>query len=115
KYMVAFTQSGDSARRLSRYRGAIPLLAFSPLESTRAELSLRWGIETLQTPQVGSTDEMVRQVDELLLSSGRVQEGEFIVITAGTPPGIPGSTNALRVHRMGDAIHGVAAACRSEI
>lgn len=115
KYMVAFTQSGDSARRLSRYRGAIPLLAFSPLASTRAELSLSWGIETLQTPQVGSTDEMVRQVDELLLSSGRVQEGEFIVITAGTPPGIPGSTNALRVHRMGDAIHGVAAAYRSEI
>lgn len=115
KYMVAFTQSGDSARRLSRYRGAIPLLAFSPLASTRAELSLSWGVETLQTPQVGSTDEMVRQVDELLLSSGRVQEGEFIVITAGTPPGIPGSTNALRVHRMGDAIHGVAAAYRSEI
>ena len=114
KFMVAFTQSGDSARRLSRYRGAIPLLAFSPLASTRAELSLSWGVETLQTMDVLSTDDMVRQVDEILLASGRVQEGEFIVITAGTPPGIPGSTNALRVHRMGDAIRGVAPAYRGE-
>lgn len=114
KYMVAFTQSGDSARRLARYRGAIPLLAFSPLASTRARLSMTWGVETLQTQHVSSTDEMVRQVDEVLLASGRVQEGELIVITAGTPPGIPGSTNALRVHRMGDAIRGVAPAYRGE-
>lgn len=114
KFMVAFTQSGDSARRLARYRGAIPLLAFSPLAETVRQLSLSWGVEPLQTADVGSTDEMVRQVDEVLLASGRVQEGDFIVITAGTPPGIPGSTNALRVHRMGDAIKGVAPAYRTE-
>ena len=58
------------------------------------------------------TDEMVRQVDEHLLKIGRVQEGDLVVIIAGSPPGIPGSTNALRVHRMGDAINAVAPAYR---
>jgi len=55
---------------------------------------------------------MVRQVDEALLQLGRAQEGEFVVIIAGSPPGIPGSTNALRIHRMGDAINEVAPAYR---
>jgi pyruvate kinase len=55
---------------------------------------------------------MVRQVDEALLEIGRVQEGDQVVIIAGSPPGIPGSTNAMRIHRMGDAIHEVAPAYR---
>ena len=57
---------------------------------------------------------MVRQVDEQLLEIGRVQEGDLVVIIAGSPPGIPGSTNALRIHRMGDAINEVAPAYRRE-
>ena len=55
---------------------------------------------------------MVRQVDEQLLEIGRVEEGDLVVIIAGSPPGIPGSTNALRIHRMGDAINEVAPAYR---
>ncbi|MDT0201297.1 pyruvate kinase [Nocardioides sp. AE5] len=112
KYLVAFTQSGDSARRLSRYRGAIPVLAFTPLASTRAQLAMTWGVETLKTAPVEHTDEMVRQVDVQLLRSGRVEEGDLVVIIAGSPPGIPGSTNALRIHRMGDAINEIAPAYR---
>jgi pyruvate kinase len=54
----------------------------------------------------------VRQVDEYLLRIGRVREGDLVVLIAGSPPGIPGSTNALRVHRMGDAINAVAPAYR---
>ena len=61
---------------------------------------------------VEHTDEMVRQVDEQLLRIGRVSEGDLVVIIAGSPPGIPGSTNALRIHRMGDAINEVAPAYR---
>ncbi len=113
KYLVAFTQSGDSAQRLARYRSDIPLLAFSPLASTRRRLSLTWGVETFGFADVEHTDEMVYQVDTELLKLGRVNEGEFVVIIAGTPPGMPGSTNALRIHRMGDAIKGVAPAYRS--
>lgn len=110
KYLVAFTQSGDSARRLSRYRGSIPVLAFTPEATVRSQLSMSWGVETFKTATVEHTDEMVRQVDEQLLHIGRVKEGDLVVIIAGAPPGIPGSTNALRIHRMGDAIHEVAPA-----
>jgi pyruvate kinase len=112
KYLVAFTQSGDSARRLARYRGAIPVLAFTPEAQVRSQLSLAWGVETFKTVSVEHTDEMVRQVDEQLHAIGRVEEGDLVVIIAGSPPGIPGSTNALRIHRMGDAINEVAPAYR---
>ena len=113
KFLVAFTVSGDSARRLSRYRGPIPILAFTPEARTRSQLALTWGVETFQGAEVEHTDEMVRQVDEALLHIGRVKEGDLVVIIAGSPPGIPGSTNALRIHRMGDAINGVAPAYRA--
>lgn len=112
KYVVAFTTTGDSARRMSRLRGPIPILAFTPEAQTRSQLALSWGVETFKTAGVEHTDEMVRQVDEQLLQIGRVQEGDLVVIIAGAPPGIPGSTNALRVHRMGDAINEVAPAYR---
>jgi pyruvate kinase len=112
KYLVAFTTSGDSARRLARYRGPIPILAFTPEAATRSQLAMTWGVETFKTAVVEHTDEMVRQVDEALLQIGRVQEGDLVVIIAGSPPGIPGSTNALRIHRMGDAINEVAPAYR---
>ncbi len=80
----------------------------------RSQLAMTWGVETFKTDMVEHTDEMVRQVDEQLLQIGRVKEGDLVVIIAGAPPGIPGSTNALRVHRMGDAINEVAPAYRSQ-
>jgi pyruvate kinase len=76
----------------------------------RSQLALSWGIETFLGEPVEHTDEMVRQVDESLLKIGRVVEGDLVVIIAGSPPGIPGSTNALRIHRMGDATNEVAPA-----
>ena len=112
KFLVAFTQSGDSARRLARYRGTVPVLAFTPEDKVRCQLALTWGVETFRTEPVEHTDEMVRQVDEQLLKYGRVAEGDLVVIIAGSPPGIPGSTNALRIHRMGDAINEAAPAYR---
>ena len=111
-YLVAFTQSGDSARRAARYRGGVPVLAFTPVPKVRSQLSMTWGVETFLAPDVEHTDEMVRQVDEALLKIGRVTEGDQVVIIAGSPPGIPGSTNALRIHRMGDAINEVTPAYR---
>ncbi|WP_267241307.1 pyruvate kinase [Streptomyces sp. PR69] len=104
KYLVAFTQSGDTVKRLSRYRSPIPLLAFTPDAATRAQLSLTWGVETFLGPRVDSTDAMVAQVDEELLRIGRCERGDIVVITAGSPPGVPGSTNLVRVHRIGEAV-----------
>jgi pyruvate kinase len=110
KYLVTFTHSGDSAKRLSRIRSKLPMLAFTPMPATRSQLSLTWGIETYLVPVVRHTDQMARQVDESLLESGRCVEGDRVVIVAGSPPGIPGSTNALRVHHIGDAKNKVAPA-----
>jgi pyruvate kinase len=112
KYLVTFTQSGDSARRTARLRSPIPILAFTPEIGTYNRMALDWGVEPELTPMVKHTDEMVMQADTLLLSSKRCKEGEFVVIVAGSPPGIPGSTNAMRVHRVGDAVGGVAPAYR---
>ena len=61
---------------------------------------------------VSHTDEMVVQVDRILIDSGAVEKGESVIIVAGSPPGIPGSTNAMRVHRVGDAVEGIAPAYR---
>ncbi|HEU5331199.1 MAG TPA: pyruvate kinase [Actinocrinis sp.] len=113
-YLVAFTKSGDTARRLSRYRSPIPVLAFTPEPIVRSQLALTWGVETFIGDEVGSTDEMVIQVDQALLKLGRCKPGELIIITAGSPPGIPGSTNAVRVHRVGDAVSGYAPAYRQQ-
>ena len=110
KYLVTFTTSGDSAKRLSRIRSKLPMLAFTPNQSTRSQLALTWGIETFQVPMAKHTDQMARQVDVSLLESGRCVEGDTVVIVAGSPPGIPGSTNALRVHHVGDAVNKVAPA-----
>ena len=112
KFLVAFTKSGDSARRMSRLRSPIPILALTPDTATFNQLALSWGVESMITPMVSHTDEMVKQVDTLLVESGRGVVGENIMIVAGSPPGIPGSTNAMRVHRIGDAIAGVAPAYR---
>ena len=112
KYLVAFTQSGDSARRMSRLRSPIPILAMTPEIGTYNRLALSWGVESMLTPIVGATDEMVKLVDTVLIDSGRAHLGDQVMIVAGSPPGIPGSTNAMRVHRVGDAVGGVAAAYR---
>jgi pyruvate kinase len=112
KYLVAFTQSGDSARRMSRLRSPIPILAMTPEIGTFNRLALSWGVESMMTPVVGATDEMVKIVDSVLIDSGRAHVGDNVMIVAGSPPGIPGSTNAMRVHRVGDAVGGAAPAYR---
>ncbi len=112
KFLVTFTQSGDSARRISRLRSPIPILAITPEEGTYNRLALSWGVEPLVTPMVKHTDEMVLQADRMLLEGKRAAEGELVMIVAGSPPGIPGSTNAMRVHTVGDAVNGVVAAYR---
>lgn len=112
KVLATFTKSGDSARRMSRLRSNIPVVALTPDEATYRQLALSWGVESFITPLVNTTDEMVKQVDAILIEEKRVTKGEAIMIVAGSPPGIPGSTNAMRVHIIGDAVGGVAPAYR---
>ena len=108
KYVCVFTESGDSLRRVARLRSSVPTLAFTPSETTRNRLALVWGAQTYLVSPVTHTDEMMFQVDELVLAEGKARQGEEVVVVAGTPPGIAGSTNSLRVHRVGDAVNGAA-------
>ncbi|MFH8365498.1 pyruvate kinase [Streptomyces sp. NPDC018031] len=101
KALIAFTKSGDTARRLSRYRATQPILAFTTDAATRNQLTLSWGVESFVVPYVDNTDAMVDLVDAELLKLNRYAEGDTMVITAGSPPGVPGTTNMVRVHHLG--------------
>jgi len=100
KYLVTFTQSGDSARRVSRLRARIPMVAFTPDEVVRNQLALTWGVTTYKTPTVTHTDEMVAQVDQTLRENGLVDAGDRVVVVFGAPVGVPGTTNSLLVHKF---------------
>ena len=100
--LVAFSQSGDTVRRLARLHTRLPLLAFTPEAAVRSQLAMTWGVETFLVDFVESTDAMVRQVDHSMLSIERFQPGDLVVIVAGSPPGTAGSTNLIRVHRLGE-------------
>jgi pyruvate kinase len=102
KALVAFTQSGDTVRRLARLHTPLPLLAFTPLPEVRSQLAMTWGTETFIVPTMQSTDGMIRQVDKSLLELGRYKRGDLVVIVAGAPPGTVGSTNLIHVHRIGE-------------
>jgi pyruvate kinase len=104
KYLCVFTESGESARRMSRLRNKIPILAFTPEESVRRRMSLNWGVESIIVSRVTHTDQMVAQVDEALKSTGRAVNGDKVIIISGSPPGIPGTTNDIRVHKVGDVL-----------
>ncbi|TRY18900.1 pyruvate kinase [Tessaracoccus rhinocerotis] len=100
RYMVAFTKSGDTARRLSRLRPSIPLLVFSPETTTRQQMTLSWGVNTLVTENFDNQEDMVARVDRYLREAGLIEVGERIVILSGSPMGVPGKTNNLRVHKI---------------
>jgi pyruvate kinase len=103
--LVAFTQSGDTVRRLARLHTRLPLLAFTPTPAVRSQLAMSWGVETFLVDSVDSTDAMVRQVDHAMLSIERFHPGDLVVIVAGSPPNTVGSTNLIRVHRLGEEDH----------
>jgi pyruvate kinase len=102
KALAAFTQSGDTVRRLARLHTPLPLLAFTDRPEVRSQLALTWGTETFIVPHMQSTDGMIRQVDKSLLELGRYKRGDLVIIVAGAPPGTVGSTNLIHVHRIGE-------------
>jgi pyruvate kinase len=101
KALVAFSQTGDTVRRLARLHCQLPLLALTPEPVVRGQLALSWGVETFQVPFVAHTDDMFREVDRTLLELGVAAPGDYVVVVAGSPPNTPGSTNTLRVHQLG--------------
>jgi pyruvate kinase len=101
KYLVTFTQSGDTARRVSRLRSQIPMLVLTPDADVRNRLALTWGVQTYHVQTVAHTDAMVVQVDQTLRQHGLADVGDLVIVVFGAPVGIPGTTNSLLVHRVG--------------
>ena len=100
--IVTFTTSGDTARRVARLHPDLPLLVFTPVQQVRSQLAMTWGAETFLCDEVNSTDEMVKVVDKQLLAMDQYHEGDTMVVVAGTPPGVAGTTNTILVHQLGE-------------
>ncbi len=100
RLIVAFTESGNTARLISDYRPNARIVALTPHQTTYNRLAVLWGVEPVKVPAVRSTDAMLRQVNRTLVERGFVRTGEELVITSGVPLGQPGSTNMLKLHRV---------------
>jgi pyruvate kinase len=99
RYIVAFSKTGDTARRLARLRTRIPVLCSTPSERTRRELGLVWGLRTYIS-QTYELEPMIDEMDRQLLGEGLVEPGERIACVYGIPMGITGKTNTVYIHRV---------------
>jgi pyruvate kinase len=101
KAIVVFTSRGSSARLISRYRPPVGVFAITPHDTTARQLSVNWGVTSLLAPDVSNTDEMLSQMDRVLIEGGFLTKGELVVFVAGQPVGRPGTTNLMKLHRVG--------------
>jgi pyruvate kinase len=100
-----FTSSGVSARLVSRLRPAVPIYAFTPSPAAARQLALNYGVTSVVVPPKVSTDEMIAQIDSIVLEHGWLKMGDGVVCIAGQPVGQAGSTNMLKLHRVGESLH----------
>jgi len=98
--IVAYTSSGSTALRVSKYRPKVPILAITPSANTARRLLLSWGIEPHLATEPSNVDIMFQEAAQLALQNGIAKRGELVIITAGIPMGTPGSTNVVKVHRV---------------
>jgi len=98
--IVAFTSSGSTALRVSKYRPRQPILAVTPFEGVVRRLSPVWGVVPVRRPQLLSLDELFEQAAEVAQAAGLAGKGDIIIVTAGLPLAVPGSTNLVKVHRV---------------
>ncbi|UQE73511.1 pyruvate kinase [Gordonia sp. PP30] len=103
--IAAFTETGDTARRIARLHSRLRLMVFTTQELTRNQLTLSWGVAPFLVPKAGSTDAMIDQLDEFCEVNGELKRGSVVVVVAGAPPQVPGSTNLLHLHRIGEQDH----------
>jgi pyruvate kinase len=103
KAIVVFTSRGSSARLISRYRPPVSIFAITPHDTTARQLSVSYGVIPVLAPDVASTDEMLSLMDRVLVEGGYLKQGELVVFVAGQPVGRPGTTNLMKLHRIGMA------------
>lgn len=102
KFVVAFTQSGFTARLLSKFRPKVPVIALTPDEETRNRVCLYWGITPMIMKLPATTDEMINGIEKALLEKRLVKKGDAVVITSSSPLTTQGKTNFMKLHRIGE-------------
>ncbi|MGI6037127.1 MAG: pyruvate kinase [Limnochordia bacterium] len=100
KAIISSTQSGSTARMVSKYRPRCPIIAVTPSEKVCRQLTLTWGVLPVVVPRTEHIDDMIDIGDQAALASGLVQIGDLTAITAGVKTGLPGSTNMLQIHEI---------------
>jgi pyruvate kinase len=99
--IVVFTSTGSSARLVSRYRPPVSIYAITPHDNTARQLSVSYGVTPVLAPDVSNTDEMLAQMDRVMVESGFLKHGQLVVFLAGQPVGRAGTTNLMKLHRVG--------------
>jgi pyruvate kinase len=101
RVIIAFTETGSTARFVSKARPHVPIFAFSPHESTRRRVALYWGVEPQAIEQLHNADAMVDRANAFVLANGLGSPGDKMVAVFGAPIGVSGATNSIRVHILG--------------
>jgi pyruvate kinase len=99
--IVVFTSTGSSARLVSRYRPPVSIFAITPHDTTARQLSVNYGVIPILAPDVSNTDQMLAQMDRVMVDGGYLRPNELVVFMAGQPVGRPGTTNLMKLHRVG--------------
>ena len=99
--ILAFTQSGSTAALVAKYRPSLPILAVTPTTLVRRQLALYGGVRSLKVAIQGSTEAQITSVEAAVLDSGLLKRGDVVVITMGSPLSTTGTTNLLKIHRLG--------------
>lgn len=102
--IITSTKSGYTARMVSKYRPHAPIIAVTPKMSVVRKLNLVWGVYPLLVAETTGTDEMIAEAIQTSLAANLIKCGDLVVITAGVPVGVPGTTNLLKVHIVGDVV-----------
>ena len=102
--IVTVSESGNTARLLSKYRPTQPIIACVMNEQVQRQLSLSWGITTLLMGPAKSTDELIEMSTALAQKNGYLHNGELAVVTAGVPVGVSGTTNMIKIHMVGNCL-----------
>ena len=105
KAILTSTQRGFTARQISRFRPEAPIIATVPTEHVRKQLLLSWGVIPIDVPIMGNTDTLMDEALAASVKAGLLSVGDMVVITAGVPVGRTGSTNLIKVHRVGESVH----------
>lgn len=104
KAIITITHSGETARLVCKYRPSAPIIACAITEQTCRHLALSWGVSPVVMPMKRTTDEAIEHAVQLARKQGYVKSGDLTVLTAGVPIGIPGTTNMIKVHLVGDTL-----------